>query len=108
MQLQLLQHLDHAGGAHHSDTVVSRAGAKIPGIEVPRHHDVLIGAVGTRPVGNHVVAIRIGQCLRCQQKLHADLPRPGQAYDQVGILSRQCGCRDRRLMVLPPRSPGVW
>ena len=91
MQAELLDEIRHLHRDGHARPVVDRARAEIPGIEMPRDNDDLLGMLGSLQVGDHVVAHGVGQLLRCEDETHSHRPLRHERRDQVGVFFRHGG-----------------
>ena len=69
-------------------------------------HD-LVRFLTSGPVGDHIVAVGIGQHRGSEQQFERDRALRGQPCHQVGIFRRQRAGRDRGLPVLEHRDAGV-
>ena len=76
--------LKNFGGFHrddHAGSVIDRAGAEIPGIEMARDNHDLFGMLGALEVGDHVVTGFIRKLLRGEREPHADFALRRQMGD---------------------------
>ena len=64
MQAELLDKIRHLHRDGHARSIVDRAGAEIPGIEMPGNDDDLLGMLAAFQVADNVVAHRVRQLLR--------------------------------------------
>ena len=83
-----MKSLENFGGLHGHDyagSIVDRAGAEVPGIEMAGDYYDLFGMFGTFEVGDYVVAGFVRKLLGRQGKMHADFAFGGEMDDQVGV-----------------------
>ena len=91
MQAKLLDEIRHLHRYGHPRSVVDRTRAKIPGIEMSRDNDDLLGMFGSLQIGDHVVTHGVGQLLRCEDETHSHRPLQYERRDQVGVFLRHGG-----------------
>src|SRR5579864_5140291 len=83
-----MKSLHYLGGFHrdhHSSGIVDGAGSEVPGIEVSGDDDDLLRMFAALQVGDDVVTGRVGQLLRSESEMHADLALRKKMSDEVGI-----------------------
>src|SRR5208282_1309805 len=83
--------LEDFGSLHGDDdarSIVDCPGSEVPGIEMSGDDDDLLRMLGTFQVRNDVVAGFVGELLRSQDEMHADLTLGSEVNDEIGILSR--------------------
>ena len=99
-----------AGGHGDADAgaVVDRAGAEVPGIQVPPDQHDFFRSLAARDLADHVVRGRGAVPADVERDAHADrLAQCQQAGELVGIGDGQCRRGDRREAFLVARAAGV-
>src|SRR5580704_826994 len=84
-EVKALEKFTSLHGNDDAGSVVDRARAEIPGIEMSGHYDDLFRMLGAFEVRDDVIAGFVGQLLRSKSQMHADLAFGGEVDDEVGV-----------------------
>ena len=94
VQMQLDQKLRCIHRDGHSSGVVDRAGAEIPGIEVPGNDNHLLRMLAAFQIRNNVVARNLWKKLWREREMQPHRPLLHQVRDQFGIFRSDCAGGD--------------